>query len=91
MSNSREIMERRILLANGNYQIFEALHGLSVDFVMLSVDFVMLDDDIIMRDPCFPIEIECPDIASVHLPVQRQSFTPPHKKHRRSKFKRSGR
>ena len=83
MSNSREIMERRILLSNGNYQIFKALRG-------LSVDFIILDDDFTIGDPILPPGIECQELVSA-LPAPGSTYKPNHSKQRRGKFKRPGR
>lgn len=52
----------------------------------------LLTGDFVVGDPCLLIEIECdplPCEASCNLGIDK-SFTPPHKKNRRSKFKRSG-
>ena len=77
MSNSREIMECRILLSNGNYQIFEYLCGFA-------------DDDTIVYK-LTNLHNDEPICKADYLSIQEQTFTPPHKKNRRGKLKRSGR
>ena len=85
MSNSREIMERgndntrRIVIIEDGSQVKDAI------LALLSGDFVV-------GDPCLPIEVECmplPCDAGLNLGIDK-SFTPPHKKNRRGKHKRSG-
>lgn len=67
MSNSREIMERKVLVA---------------------VSFGILSDSITYTINA----IDGFNTATSKLTIcdQQQSFTPPHKKNRRGKFKRSG-
>jgi hypothetical protein len=68
MSNSREIMDRQILIACSFASLSE-----TITYAINAIDHF--------------------NIASGDLNIdkQLQSFTPPHKKNRRGKYKRSGR
>lgn len=86
MSNSREMMERGdpetrgVVIIDDGSQIKKAI-------------LALLTGDFVVGDLCLPIEIECiplPCEVRCNLGIDK-SFTPPHKKNRRGKLKRSGR
>jgi len=84
MSNSREIMER----SNNNARTILILEdGSELKDAILAV----LTSDFAIGEP---ILIKCHDLPCEAISTydlrQLQSFTPPHKKSRRDKFKRSG-
>ena len=85
MSNSREIMDR----GNNNARTILILEdGSELKDAILA----LLTSDFVVGDPCLPIEIKCEDLpceAVCNLGIDK-SFTPPHKKNRRGKYKRSG-
>ena len=83
MSNSKEIMEsgnntKSIVIIEDDNQLKDAI-------------FALLTGDFIVGDPVIQY-IQCKDMPcepGCHLAVEKL-FTPPHKKNRRGKFKRSG-
>jgi len=87
MSNSREVMDR----GNADTRSIVIIEGDSSE--LKDAILALLDGDFIVGEPCFPIEIECeplPCETACNFGINK-SFTPPHKKNRRGKFKRSWR
>lgn len=78
-------MSKILVIGDGSSELIKA---------MLAIIEESTSGDILVGDPCTPIMIKChdlPDDVFTYDMRQQQSFTPPHKKARRSKFKRSGR
>jgi hypothetical protein len=78
-------MKKVLVIGDGSSELVKA---------MLAIIEESKSGDIIVGDPCAPIMIRCHDLLDDVVTYdmrQQQSFTPPHKKNRRGKYKRPGR
>lgn len=78
-------MSKILVVGDGSSELVKA---------MLAVIEESIGGDILVGEPCTPIMLKChdlPDDVVTYDMRQQESFTPPHKKNRRGKFKRAGR